>query len=369
MKRRTFLFSLAAGAVAPLSLVKAAAGRDGLRFLSVRADRQRRYFVSGIDADGRLRFDLPLPGRAHAIAVHPGGEEAVVIARRPGTFLQRIDLRQGRLLERLACAPTRHLYGHAVHSPDGRRLYTTENDFEAGRGVIAVRDTQAGHRQIDEFDSGGVGPHELRLLADGDTLVVANGGIRTHPDFDRTPLNADDMQPNLSYIDRRQGRLLEARQLPASLHRNSIRHLAVGAGDRVCLAMQYQGPQDDLPPLIALHRRCECLQPLNPPGEVLRRMRNYCGSVCADPSGRRFAVSSPKGDLTSFWSADDGRYLGLAEVEDGCGIAPGETAGEFLLSSGTGGLYRYRVDQGGVQPLWQVEGEEILWDNHIAHLG
>jgi hypothetical protein len=216
----------------------------------VRADRQRRYYISSIDMSGGRGFDLPLPDRAHGIAIHPSGEEAVVIARRPGSFLQRIDLRQGRLLERFDCNPQRHLYGHGIYSPDGRLFYTTENDFEGGRGVIAVRDVDEGYRQIDEFDSGGLGPHELRLLADGHTLVVANGGIRTHPDFDRTPLNLQTMQPSLAYIERLQGRLLESIKLPQSFHQNSIRHLALGSGDQICMAMQYQGSRDDRPPLI-----------------------------------------------------------------------------------------------------------------------
>jgi hypothetical protein len=367
MKRRAFLSTLVATGLMPTSLVSVANPGQDLRFLSVRGDRQRRYFVSSIDVSGRVCFDLPLPQRAHGIAVHPSGDEAMVIARRPGSFLQRIDLRQGRLLEQLTCDPQRHLYGHAVYATDGSRLYTTENDFEAGRGVIAVRDVNDGYRQVDEFESGGLGPHELRLLSDGRTLVVANGGIRTHPDFDRTPLNLGQMQPSLAYIARRDGRLLESRQLPASLHQNSIRHLAVGSGDRVCLAMQFQGARDQRPPLIALHRRGLAIQLLKPPSQVLADMQNYCGSVCVDASGDCFAVSSPRGDLITFWSAVEGHYLGHTSVADGCGIAAGQAAGEFLLSSGTGGLFLYRVSQGVAIPL--ENSADRLWDNHMAALG
>ena len=207
MKRRTFLLALTSVGLNPLSLTQASSQPDRLRFLSVRADHQHRYAFCGLDGGGGRCFDLPLPGRAHGMAVHPDGDLAMVIARRPGTFLQPVDLRQGRLLKPLGCAPQRHLYGHALYSPDGHWLYTTENDYEAGRGVIVVRNARQDYRVVDEFHSGGIGPHELRLLSDGNTLVVANGGIRTHPDFDRTPLNLESMQPSLAYLDRHHGQL------------------------------------------------------------------------------------------------------------------------------------------------------------------
>ncbi|MEJ2694434.1 MAG: DUF1513 domain-containing protein, partial [Candidatus Thiodiazotropha sp.] len=136
----------------------------------------------------------------------------------------------------------------------------------------------------------------------------------------------------------------------------------------VCVAMQYQGPGNEHPPLVALHQRGEPLRLLTPPDGVLQRMRNYCGSVCADSSGNCFAVSSPRGDLTTFWSAGTGDYLGLARVKDGCGIASGESAGEFLLSSGVGALYRYRIDDGKVIPLPMDQSADILWDNHIVEV-
>lgn len=364
MKRRAFLTALAAAGLTPGSLVSASSQTTQLAYLSVRADQQRRHFVSGIDAQGRLRFDLPLPARAHAIAVHPSGEVAMVIARRPDTFLQPVDLRQGRLLPRLDCNPERHLYGHAVYSPDGRFLYTTENAFEAGRGVIGVREVASDYRQVDEFDSGGIGPHELCLLSDGHTLAVANGGMRTHPDFDRTVLNLGTMQPSLCYIDRQDGRLLESCRLSDALHQNSIRHLAVAGGDKICLAMQYQGRRNKRPPLIALHRRGDDLQLLAPPEDVLARMQNYCGSVTVDRSGSCFAVSSPRGDLVTFWSTKDGRFLSHASVADGCGIAATNSPGEFLLSSGEGGLYRYHISNSRLTPL--ADKGDRLWDNHIA---
>ena len=61
-----------------------------------------------------------------------------------------------------------------------------------------MRDATDDYRQVGELPAHGVGPHEVVLMPDGKTLAVANGGIRTHPDRDRVPLNLDSMQPSLT---------------------------------------------------------------------------------------------------------------------------------------------------------------------------
>jgi hypothetical protein len=38
------------------------------------------------------------------------------------------------------------------------------------------------YKQIGEFEAHGMEPHDIALLSDGRTMVIANGGIRTHPD-------------------------------------------------------------------------------------------------------------------------------------------------------------------------------------------
>src|SRR5690606_30895384 len=109
-------------------------------------------------------------------------------ARRPGTFALVIDVVHGRILYRIASAESRHFYGHGAFSSDGRLLYATENDFAGERGVIGIYDAADGYRRAGEIPSYGIGPHELRLLADGTTLAVANGGILTRPDLPRVKL-------------------------------------------------------------------------------------------------------------------------------------------------------------------------------------
>lgn len=374
MNRRQFITSLAAATLlAPLTGL--AGNRQSIAgngdYFSAWASSDGHYFISGFDADGRVKFETPLPGRGHALAIHPHGNHIIAVARRPETFLLVIDSQSGEILHKLESRSGRHFYGHSYFSADGNHLYTTENDFEHSRGVIGVRDVLADYQQIDEFSAHGIGPHELAMLSNGRTLVVANGGILTRPETGRSKLNLDTMSPSLTYLDAETGELMEQHKLPQSLHKNSIRHFSVNAKDQICFAMQYQGQyqsnDDEILPLVGFHQMGQDIKLLKAPATITKQMSNYCGSVCSDSSSRWFAVSSPKGNLITFWSASDGQFVGSTEVKDGCGIAAGTQNGEFLLSSGTGALSRYRIGSHKQQQL-NRNSLDKRWDNHIAHL-
>src|SRR3546814_15076240 len=91
----------------------------------------------------------------------------------------------------------RHFYGHAVFDRAERLLYTTENDYEAGRGVIGVWDADAGYARAGELDAHGIGPHDLALGPDGRSLVIANGGLLTHPASGPPHLTPSTLDPTL----------------------------------------------------------------------------------------------------------------------------------------------------------------------------
>lgn len=367
MNRRRFMVS-AAGLSLCAALPMVAKNNGNVHYISARSDMNGRHFISSFDDRGELWFSVLLPGRGHAVAVSPVGKEVVAVARRPGRYLIVMDAETGEVLHRLESRTDRHLYGHGIFSPDGRWFYTPENDFANGKGVIGVRDAQQGYRQIRELSSYDAGPHELAMLSDGLTLVVANGGIQTHPDTGRAKLNLESMKPSLAYIDGHSGELLEQQFLSDKLHKNSIRHLTVAPDDQVCCVMQYQGKRTEQPPLIGLHRRGEAIHLLRAPVDIQKRMRNYCGSACVDQPGKVYAVSSPRGGLVTFWGAAGGNYLGHADVADGCGIIASGEPGEFLLSSGQGGVYRYQLAGKVMRQIPIDSNSGFHWDNHMARV-
>jgi len=160
-------------------------------FAAARKDANGNFSAALFTLDGDLQA-VTLPGRGHDIALKPDGSEWVAFARRPGRFGVAVPV-GSRPPVWFASRPDRHFFGHGVFSADGRLLYAAENDYQHKRGVIAVRDATDGYKQIGEFSAHGIEPHDIALLPDGRTLVIANGGIETHPDSGREELNLSEM--------------------------------------------------------------------------------------------------------------------------------------------------------------------------------
>ena len=263
IKRRQFCQLLAAGIALP-SLALGQTSAAGL-FASAAKARDGSYRLYVIAADGSVLLDHPLPGRAHHVEAHPHKPLLACTARRPDTFIDVVDYRSGKLVRRIDSGPGRHFFGHSVFTTDGEFLVSSENDINSGEGRIVIRRASGLFTRVADFPSRGIGPHEIKLHpAAPDTLVVANGGILTHPDQGRKKLNLDSMQPSLARFSLHSGELLEQRYLPAELHQLSIRHIDTNQHGSTVIALQYQGKEDN-PPLVAVHRPGTQLQLLSAP--------------------------------------------------------------------------------------------------------
>ena len=370
--RRRFLRTLLATGAAPMLHARAPASRY---FIGCRVNRNRRHLASVFDDSGRIRRDVPLPGRGHGFAVQPTTGHVVVFARRPGDWALVVDPATGTVLGRLAASPGRHFYGHGAFSPDGRSLFTSENRFEDGSGVIGVWDCARRWRRVREWSSHGVGPHEVRVFGRGARLAVANGGIRTHPDTGRAKLNLDTMTSTLAVLDTADGRLTSSASFGPRLRRLSIRHLDIwsdgiggtGRGTRIVVAMQHEGSRRDRVPLVA-HEEGGRFVSAYAPADVDRRMRQYAGSVSFDASGRYVAVSHPHGGIVSLWAGRPARLTSVVELADTCGIAGVTGAdGAFIATGADGRIARIDARTGEATALAHSEGSH--WDNHLLALG
>jgi uncharacterized protein len=357
LSRRHILQGSAATALASGSL-PAIAATTNARWMGCRQVGEA-YFATLFDETGRVHLDVQLPGRGHDIVPSPDGQNVVIMARRPDRFALVLDLNFGEVLHHLTASEGHHFYGHGCFSSDGALFYTSENHYEIGDGVIGVRDANKGFELLGHFASGGIGPHEVLLTADGKALAIANGGIRTHPDTGRSKLNLETMAPSLTLVDHKRGELMSRHSLDAEHHQLSIRHLAAGPNG-LAAALQYEGPKRNRVPLLALFDGTG-LQLAETPPAVARAMRNYAGSVAFDTSGDIIALTCPRGNLVSFWSSDDGSYLGFHPARDVCGIAPLENPGNFALTAGD---ISFQATLNTTRTTARFA--ETQWDNHLV---
>ena len=332
-------------------------------YLSSAGNSQGDFFLSCFSNLGKEKFRIGIPNRGHGFARNSISRDAAIFARRPGNFCYIINTSNGEIIDKFNTKNGRHFYGHGFYSNDGMWLYSTENEYNSGRGLIGVYDVTDRYRLVETFPSYGIGPHEINLLSEGNILVVANGGVLTHPDSGRQKLNLDTMESSLVYIDIKSGKLLSSRKLSDELRLMSIRHIAVSPSNEIAVVMQYQGPSSHIHPLVGFQKGSDQIILCSAPEKVLYRMKNYCGSVTFDSSSKLIAVSSPRGGIITFWSTTERCFLSLIKIQDGCGVAPGINPESFIITNGHGRI----LDHSPLIPKTELLSnfKNTHWDNHL----
>jgi uncharacterized protein len=326
------------------------------------------YSVVILRLDGSIVRELPLKDRGHDIALDPASGEAVVFARRPGSFALAFDVQGRREPALFTTPPNRHFYGHGVFSPDGRMLYATEHDNETRQGLLGVYSATQGYKRIGELKTFGIGPHEVILLADGRTLAVANGGIETHVQpgigTGREKLNVDTMVPSLAFIDSSTGDLIAQHSQSRDLHKLSIRHIAADARGAVWFGAQWEGEADETPELVGCAGIDEPVRIIEPKTSRGAALAGYIGAVAISGDKRVLAASAPRAGRVVYVDTERAAIIGETQLVDGCGLT-GVSQSEFALSSGLGVLQTEAPDH---THLKTVSFPGCSFDNHLRLL-
>lgn len=346
LQRRSFL-----GLLATLPWLMQAAKAVESRLQPVLSAWQNADGSYAAGAVGHSANAQTLPGRAHAVIARPGSDqEAIVVARRPGEYLARINWQTNQILQLAELSEDWRLMGHAVYGADGF-LYASEIATETGEGWVSVRDPNT-LQVIRRFATGGIGPHELLFLHNGD-LAVANGGILTLPETGRLKRNLDSMQPSLVMLDSAQGQIKSRHELPDTFL--SIRHLAQAPDGTLALALQSERGPDQ--PILAFYRN-GALHYAATPAEGWATLKGYAASVsvCQDV----FAITCPKGHRVVLWRSD-GQYLESLVMPSPSGITSG--AAEFWVSNEQGEIRQLALTD---RNWGHIEHFPVRWDNHLT---
>ena len=357
------------------------------------------FGVVGIDADRQIVWQTTMPERVHDIIVQPvfnpqntaanhnQNRDVVVMGRRPSEKFWVLETATGQVKKAIEASINRHFYGHACYSLDGNLLYVTENDTVSLDGKIGIYDAYDNYKKVAEFDSYGIGPHELIMHPDGDTLVIANGGIKTEQ-ASREELNLDTMRPSLVYLNRHDGALLE--QITPEHNQMSVRHLAIHDDGTVMIGIQFQGEKHMNVPLVLTHKRGEPdFKPLIMPNNQWQRFHHYIASVAVDSEHDLLCVTTPIGGCAAIYDLNTRELIGDVNLPDCAGASVCfkqnnskadnyEEKSGFIVSDGQGQLTTLRVHHSiAIELALMDKSEHILrdskrhmmsFDNHLQAL-
>jgi hypothetical protein len=359
INRRQFMLGASQAVLAAWFLPACTAQIPEQWLVSTCNDQQGQNMAAAINNQGQIVSSVKLPARGHdslALPHKPG--HALIFARRPDRFAIEVDFINSEIVSQVQSQADSHFYGHGVFSNDNKYLYTTENLYDKKRGLIVVRDAQ-NYQILDRFDSGGIGPHELLLMPDGKTLVIANGGIETHPNQPRKKLNIETMQPNLAYFDISTGKILSSYVPPDN--RLSIRHLTVSPKGVVYTGAQYQGSRSSIQPLVFAHHGEDSLQAFSASQTQWFKMQQYIASLLVKDG--LLCVSCPRGSHLSFWDTATREFVGQQIFSDVSGLA--YSNGNLLASSGKGLLKKLNHANPITGPT-SISSLALKFDNHMT---
>lgn len=363
INRRLFLTAAGACGAFAFAGVTLLKGRSTPFFLTAADTQDQGHCLLGLDLTGKPVYCVPVPFRAHdAIAIQD--QYALHFARRPGTHCYVVDLQQGNLLKTLTSPEQLHYCGHGIVSDDGL-LYLTEYDFVREMGVVGIYEASSPFARLGQMDTYGLDPHQLAFLPGQEVIVLANGGILTHPDSEREMLNLDTMDPSLIYLDRKTGKVLQHIRPPH--HQTSLRHLTVTSDGEVIIGAQDHAEhlEESPNPLVYRHRLNGELQALQTSASHWRNMNQYIASVASDPMAQYAVTTTPRGGRVDLWSLQSGEHCQTFQVPDVAGVTWDSHHQAFLVSNGRGQLvYLYLEHTPRLATHQHSPG--VYWDNHLA---
>lgn len=375
LSRRNFLL-LSASATTLAAGAWLFASRDRTRtgtLLSAFEDARGDQYVGGLSLNDRQVFGARVPMRAHGCAVHPNDPNRILFfARRPGTQAFELDRTTLQARTVFSTQEGQHLAGHGTYSRDGAWIFTPEHDYERARGTVVVRDAR-NFAVVAELDTHGIDPHEIAWLPDGRSLLVANGGIMTHPRTFRRKLNIPTMEPSLCVLDADSGDCRQ--QMRLQDHLLSIRHVAMTSDGTTAVGLQYEGEKGKAPGIVALYRpqaaggnaktspREASFRLLTAPRAELHRFQGYVASIAISESHDVIAAACPYGGGVACWSLREEKYLGFIAARETYGLSRVDD-GSILASQRDGTAYGLDETRLRSQFLNIHGSRAIRWDDH-----
>ncbi len=364
LTRRDFLGYAGAGTMFALSGSRAAAqpGADillgGGGYQDLDAGGERKWVFASVDLAARKSRRVETRFLPHGIAIHPQHQNRLFVFEKIGPGACEIDLDPSgpRMVRPIPVREGYAFYGHGAVSRDGKLLYSTETRLSDKSGVIAVRDSGT-LAYLGEFPTYGDKPHDCHLLGGGKVMVVTNGGGTV----------GSGKRPSLTYVDVDTRKLLDKFELRSEQF-NTGHVAATPDGAAVVISAPREGlPTTHLGAISVRTAGSKALATITQPAEVTGRMRGEALSVAVHGPSGVFGVTHPGGDMVTFWTLKEARFVKMLEFPRVRGISLNAGGDRFILSYGPR-TNAVQITAAGLEPVADTQlTDTFLGGSHILN--
>lgn len=291
----------------------------GGQFMDLSRSDTTQYALSVFDLSLRMHQLVPLDFLAHGIAVDPRNPERLVMCEKIGPGAAEVDLATLSLVRNIPTVEARYFYGHCAFSNDGSLLYATETYLDSKQGVIVIRDADS-LEVIGEFPSFGDSPHECRIIDDGKTMVVTNGGGML-----------EGSAPNVAYIDIESRTLVRQESLTNRML-NAGHFMVADDASLIVVSAPRAGLGIDNPGGVSIQPGGKKMKSITSPKKIVAGMQGEALSVAVL---RDIAlVTHPGGNMLTFWSLSERRFIRKVDLPGPRGVALTDDQRHFVVSFG-----------------------------------
>jgi hypothetical protein len=294
--------------------------RNALMILEIDVDTLK--YSHQIIETGRLpHITLGLDKDFQAIAVMP---------QRPGpqAWIYELDGNSYKKRSTIDAGKDRYFYGHGAANFSRKSFFATEFSQKSETGRIVERSI-VDFKIINEFSSGGIGPHDLCFF-DSKTLIVANGGFE-----DSSASPTSNLKSSIAVLDIEQNRVITTLTLPASEVKTSLRHFSKVSDHKLAIGVDNRrvtSPVGNVG-LLDLSLNKVSLVSYEKQHTTEFQLGNVVSlSVAIDPHRKIAYGTHPSNGVFSVWGLEDGKLIFAQKLNSPSGVSYNDELDATVLS-------------------------------------